>query len=421
MNVAWRQFGVALTGMAVLAFGATARAQLAKRSLQPGIAQTQRALQQVDQLIQGNQADMNQFLTKLATEFAIASSNFPDPDALKRARDAIDLAKQFANSYGATSALQIGDYANALQNAATAIAAVWGVLDPTIKFGKGLVDVATMVYEAQALLSQQATLVATRISLEQQLARLQGRDPQNAAEWNAILNALRGDPAAEHAAFLQWLAAHGLSEQDLLSKAMHDAQAASPRAAKEVARGAVILDPDKDVCKLAAIPGINPDFIRSTREQIGYLNQGDPWTAGMLNKTNFSDPTSYVPIFGSAKTGRPTGCGASAEPPTESLMVLVKQSVPLYEEAFHTHVNFIRLNVLGSPDHDPANPNIATFRGSGFSWVALFDVWSYPSAGWGIGFGYRNGTWLLLPPPGLTGLSGWPPGAASVPRFQYPQ
>jgi hypothetical protein len=61
-----------------------------------------------------------------------------------------------------------------------------------------VVEAAGTIYETQNLLLQQARLIQIRRTLEEQLARLQAKDPQNAAEWNRILKALSDDSTAMH-------------------------------------------------------------------------------------------------------------------------------------------------------------------------------------------------------------------------------
>jgi hypothetical protein len=130
----------------------------------------------------------------------------------------------------------------------------------TLKGEVAAVDVGGDLAEEYLILRDRATMVATRDTLFQQLVRLQGNDPQTLAQWQDIYTRLHGDPAAEHRAFLQWLANHQVSRQDLMRKVLTDVNR-NPKAAAGLARGLAIVDPSQEFSGLNGIPGLNPDFV----------------------------------------------------------------------------------------------------------------------------------------------------------------
>ena len=87
---------------------------------------------------------------------------------------------------------------------------MWGAVNPWVKAGTELIDAAADWLEFQSLINQQLTLLEAQTTLQQQLFRLEGKDSESLAQWQQILDSLKGDPVAAHQAFLQWLSAHGL-------------------------------------------------------------------------------------------------------------------------------------------------------------------------------------------------------------------
>jgi len=103
-------------------------------------------------------------------------------------------------------------------------------------------------------LNQQARLNEIRGQLEQQLVRLDGKDPQHLAELDNIYKNLFGDPNAAHAAFLQAAAAAKADSQQLMAKALKDAASRSETSALQMAQGLSIIDPDQNLWDLANWP-----------------------------------------------------------------------------------------------------------------------------------------------------------------------
>ena len=174
---------------------------------------------------------------------------------------------KFSNKKAYTSveflkALGDRNYPTAIMDVSKLIADFWGKLDPRVALGKALVEEAGTVYETQDLLLRQARLIQLRRALEEQLARLQAKDPENAAEWDRILKALSDDSATLHANFLKALARLNLSRQQVGESALNQANSLSPRTASQVANAMVA---DGDLTALERIPGINPDAIAAIR------------------------------------------------------------------------------------------------------------------------------------------------------------
>jgi hypothetical protein len=159
-----------------------------------------------------------------------------------------------------------------------------------VAFGKALVDVAADVYQAQALLRQQAKLIETRRRLEEQLYRLQGKDPEQQAQWSDLLKRLLGDPALENAAFKRWLEQQGISKQDLIAATLRNTGTSSA-----VVTLAAIDPVQNDICALLRIPGINPEFVRALNRERMFLQQGNLLAA---SAATFSDYHHHIMPFG---------------------------------------------------------------------------------------------------------------------------
>ncbi len=284
---------VAVIGAAAAGIGYQ---QISKQnSLKTGVAQTEQALRQVNQQIDENQADAVKLFAGLEVDVGGALPKLVG--ASNPLNTAIDLFNQGASAYQATKSTASRDYAQGIGKTAEAIANVWGVLNPYVAGGKELIDFAATLYEAQAILRQQANLVETRIKLENQLSRLRGEDPETRAEWQSILQSLHGNPAAEHEAFLKWLAASGQSKKEILAKALSNAANAGPTTAHQFALGTIV-DPSQVGDDLTDIPNINPDFIAATQcdRSVATNAMSDPrWLKFTCSK--YPDGT-YIPAFG---------------------------------------------------------------------------------------------------------------------------
>jgi len=301
--------GVALAGVAAAAVGAYSYNRLQQqRSLAQGIAQTQQALAKVDELIAQNQSEIANLIPTVEIDLGPSLEALPQVDLPASAQNTplgntLDAFNAVSKGLDARSAFQNHDYMKALENAGEATATVWGALDPgisgtTVKYGAEAIDVGANLVETQALIRQQEKLLGTQATLQQQLYQLQGKDPQAGAEWQQIFNNLRGDPAAQHNAFLKWLAANGLSEKDVVAKALANAAKSGPSIASQVASGITIVDPSQASNGLSDIPGINPDFIAAMQCDNYVASHGisDPrWLK--FTCAHYPDGT-FIPAFG---------------------------------------------------------------------------------------------------------------------------
>src|SRR5271166_957823 len=130
----------------------------------------------------------------------------PDPDQQVFSQtplgDSVNAFNSASNGFKAGTAFEDGAYLQALSNIAQIVASIWSKSPDwtgrTMLYGKDAVNIAADIYEAQALLFQQAKLIETQIALQQELSRLEAKDPEKAAQWHQILSNLYGDPAAQH-------------------------------------------------------------------------------------------------------------------------------------------------------------------------------------------------------------------------------
>jgi hypothetical protein len=297
--------GIALAGAAAAAAGTYSYNHIQQqRSLRQGIAQTQQALAKVDELLEENQTEIVKRISSVEVDLGEKLEELPQVNATPNQQvtplgNAIDLFRTASNGFVGARAFQNRDYLQATGQTAEAVAAVWGKFDPRVELGAKAIDVAANLYEAQALLRQQERLVATQGTLQQQLLRLQGKDPQTAAEWERILNNLHGDGSAEHGAYLNWLAAKNLSEKDVLAKAFTNAANAQPGVASQFTSGLKIVDPSQNVSDLSNITDINPDFIAAVQCNSYVATQAisDPrWLR--FTCTHYPEDGTYIPAFG---------------------------------------------------------------------------------------------------------------------------
>jgi len=263
--------GVALAGVAAAAVGAYSYNRLQQqRSLAQGITQTQQSLAKVDDLLNENQGEITKLLASaqvdLGQQLEDASQiNVSTQQQSTPLGDTVSVFNTASNGFVAATAFQNRDYLQAVGQTAGAVAAVWGQFDPRVKYGNEAIDIAANLYEAQALFRQQEQLLQDQATLQQQLVRLQGNDPQASADWQQIFNNLHGNSTAEHEAFLKWLDANGLSEKEVIAKALANAAKSGPAAASQLASGMTIVDPNQTGSNLSDIPGINPDFIAALK------------------------------------------------------------------------------------------------------------------------------------------------------------
>jgi hypothetical protein len=313
--------GIAFAGVAVAAVGTYSYKQVQQqRSLRHGIAQTEQSLHQVDNLLQDNQTELLKLLGSLGRDVGVnleklgtgPEAEGAPPFSKTPLGDAVDVFDSASNGLEGAKAFQKGDYLKALGQTAEVVASVWGKSPDwsgrAISSGKAAIDLGADLYEAQGLLFQQARLIEIQIALQQQLFRLQGKDPETLAQWQQILNNLNGDPATQHAAFSQWLAAHGLSEKDVVAKALANAADAGPGVASQVASGMTIVDPGPAIDDLSGIPNINPDFIAGLKCAVDgmrdIMNGGDGSSGDNCPRCRAGDPCdrypdgSYINAFG---------------------------------------------------------------------------------------------------------------------------
>jgi len=263
--------GVALAGVAAAAVGAYSFNRIQQqRSLAQGITQTQQSLAKVDDLLNENQGEITKLLASaqvdLGQQLEDASQiNVSTQQQSTPLGDTVTVFNTASNGFVAATAFQNRDYVQAVGQTAEAVAAVWGQFDPRVKYGTEAIDIGANLYEAQALFRQQEQLIGEQSTLQQQLVRLQGKDPQASADWQQIFNNLHGDPTAEHEAFLKWLAANGLSEKQVIAKAFANAAKSGPAVASQLASGMTIVDPNQASNSLSDIPDINPDFLAALK------------------------------------------------------------------------------------------------------------------------------------------------------------
>jgi hypothetical protein len=215
-----------------------------QQSLRHGIAQTQQSLAQVSELLDENQADIVNLMTRVKVDLA----EYTPLD------DMIGLFKIGSNGFEGAKAFHNQDYLQAMGQTAEAVAAVWGKSEPWLELGTKVIDAVADVLELRSLMNEQQQLMLAQTALQQELLRLQGKDPEALAQWQQILSNLYGDPAVEHAAFLKLLAAHGLSQKDVEAKALANAAAVSPGTASRAASGmSIILERNVQPKKATAI------------------------------------------------------------------------------------------------------------------------------------------------------------------------
>jgi hypothetical protein len=325
-------------------------------SLQSGIAQTKQAIQQIDRQIDDNQTDGLKLFSGLLVDLGgalgkLGAGSGSGTEGLRSALEALQrdplntskaMIEQFQFSSGATSSLRDGHYLQALGQGAKSIGQLWALLaaTPAMGFSLAVEDVLYKSVETATILTQQAHLVDVRQKLEQQLFRLEGKDPQSIAEWDRVFQNLFGDPGAYHQAFLQATAKLQADKQELANKALRDAASRSDASAFQVAQGLTIIDPDTHLWDLDNWPGINPDFIdalnrcnQAVRQMNGGLQDlsalppcppdkvcplneaaGQRIKAGVYlgHVCNHYGDGSYIPAFGPSKGGGPNAIPANS-------------------------------------------------------------------------------------------------------------
>src|SRR5882672_10502437 len=172
-----------------------------QRSLIAGITQTNQALQQVNQLINENNAEAADLFSDVARDKLIP----------KEVKDVID---EGISTFKATREIENHDYTAALQKGNEAIAGIWGLWNPYVAGGKALVDAAVKVLKARSILRQDAHLMILKGELEEQLYRLKGKELGNQVDWTDLSVKMRGDPPADRARFNSWLQNHGIEKKD---------------------------------------------------------------------------------------------------------------------------------------------------------------------------------------------------------------
>jgi len=212
------------------------------------------------------------------------------PDALERASGGYEIGKSLNDRNRALAMAQITEL----------LMSTFGDLLPAspyslmLKGGIEAVDLAAIAYEAWTLTRERAELLKVHGEVEKALNKLR------APEWQDILRRLRGNPAAEQAAFERWLTQLGIRKSDVLEKAIRDSNESDPRAGMEVARGAVIVDPQQAIGDLRNVSGINPDFIAALErcsKYPPYLGMSREYFAAAMACNKYSDG-SYIPAFG---------------------------------------------------------------------------------------------------------------------------
>lgn len=97
----------------------------AQPSLEPGIVNTQNALNQIDNLLAQNQQDLSKLFAGSGLDILQKAGGVGAIAAIKNGYTAGDLL----------SAIESGDYGKVITDAAKLIAYFWGNLDPRVKLG----------------------------------------------------------------------------------------------------------------------------------------------------------------------------------------------------------------------------------------------------------------------------------------------
>jgi hypothetical protein len=252
-----------------------------------GIQRTEQAMNKIVDQIEENNKD----LAKLA-----ADESFDYLLKTQGAEKASDLIGSFGNGYHFTDALQTGQYATAIQNAAEFIASIWGK-SPTwdgraVEFGSDAIHYAGVLYEAQSLVRQNMNLTNTWWVLANQDARLKGLQMQNAASLYKAFSPLNGTHAMD-AAFSEWLKANNVTRSSVLASTMR--AAGDGDTAFQVASGMT----GEDIPWLTFLPNINPDFLFAIQRQrdllSGTIDFAHVEAAGAVDKYSNG---SFINAFG---------------------------------------------------------------------------------------------------------------------------
>jgi hypothetical protein len=263
--------GIKLT-LSVIVLAFWTGSAFSQPSLQPGITQTQDALNKIERLMSQNDAE-------LAKMFADQSLDFAGEQILKDFGDIKD-SYEFGNAVGS------GEYAKAIEKAGDILASYWGKADPAgvggiVDASAKLINQAFKMRETQNLIDQQAQLASLRQQLQNTLYRLEGKDPKD-PDQSWWMDVLQSDKQL-HDSFQKWLRQNGITENQL------DPQPGL--------NGATIVEPDAQPYDLQKIPGINPDFIEALQRCSQATNVAT--TAGYIAAMtcNKYPDGSYIPAF----------------------------------------------------------------------------------------------------------------------------
>lgn len=241
----------------------------------------QKSLESVDRMLDQTIADQRAWFLQLVRD--LGSQVGPQAKA-------VTALETLLSVYKAKGAYKDGRYVEALQNAAEAVARVWGEVNNGIKVGKIVESTAVKMYEAQATLAQQAKLIEARYKIAKSLNKwTNGSEGQQF--WTKIMSRLHGDPEMMHKAFEDSLRQNGVSKGNVLSQVMKDS-----------GNGKVVVDP-LDQPDLRNIAGLNPDFVEAMRRQKRIMEEmkfGDKGglLARMLMDVDKYPDGSYINIMG---------------------------------------------------------------------------------------------------------------------------
>jgi hypothetical protein len=278
---------------AAIGFGAYHVVQ--EQSLKRGIAQTTDALQHVDQLLNDNQVETQQFLEETDIDLVASGAELAGFPEVKKIYDRIS---------GTSKGMKAGlneDEVTAWSELAKAVIALLSNYSPPVAAGKAIETATEKTFydllETYLLTSQRSELLREQWILQQELVRLQNKDPEARQDWDKILTNLFGDRAAQHEAFLKALAAAGISQQDAISNSLRNAASSSCAAAAMVASGISIVDPEESIWNAEKIPGINPDFVAALKKQYQLVSSGNVISVSNAGAVNKNGVVSYIPVF----------------------------------------------------------------------------------------------------------------------------
>jgi len=282
-----------------------------RKSLRPGITQTQRELNRLDDAIQAGINDDLILLVKSAGDLVPGG--------------ALAQLLHFDQHIGLSKAISSKDYAQAVANALEEIIGLFGenirnnlpdYLGNAISKGVPVIDAASDAWELYLVLRERAQMIETRDKLFQQLLRLQSKDPQTIAEWGNLLRNLHGDPEAEHHVFLKWLKNQKIDEGQVIQRVLKNAQSSNSAITRHAATGLAIVDPQQGIETATGSLCLNPDFVSALRKQQQLLSQGKVNTAMMADKYSNG---KYIPVFGGHDCAKPNRVHAMGPEPRGDL------------------------------------------------------------------------------------------------------